>query len=92
MKVMPSISLGQVVQSKQGKDDQLFYVIVGINGNSLMLVNGRERTMKNPKKKNIRHVKIYQCICPTANNLERNQLLSNEAIRGFLNKYKPDNL
>lgn len=93
MSVVKPISLGQVVESTMGRDLHTRYLVVGILGGFVLAANGRERMIKNPKKKNTRHVKTYKRVFPLiAEKLESGRTISDEEIRGVLNSYKPDNL
>ncbi|MCL2817344.1 MAG: KOW domain-containing RNA-binding protein [Clostridiales bacterium] len=49
-------SPGQLVRSKQGRDQGEHYLVMQIKDNILFLTDGRKRGVKNPKKKNARHV------------------------------------
>ncbi|MCL2678128.1 MAG: KOW domain-containing RNA-binding protein, partial [Clostridiales bacterium] len=49
-------SPGQLVRSKQGRDQQQYYLVMQIKDDFLFLTDGRKRGVKNPKKKNARHV------------------------------------
>lgn len=53
------LRVGQKVRSLFGRDRGRDYLIVGFEGDHLLLLaNGKERTLSRPKKKNIRHVEI----------------------------------
>lgn len=43
----------------QGRDRDKFYVIVRAEGGYIWVADGVTRTLANPKKKNLRHVKLY---------------------------------
>ena len=47
---------GQVVISKQGRDKGLPMVVLAVQGNYLLLTNGRLRPLSKPKKKKCMHV------------------------------------
>ena len=49
---------GDVVLSLQGRDKAQLYVVCGMQGNMLLLADGKTRTRETPKKKNIKHVKL----------------------------------
>lgn len=52
----PDIQISDVVISVQGRDQgQLFYV-VGVEGDFLLLTNGKNRTLESPKRKKAKHV------------------------------------
>ena len=53
------LRVGQKVRSLVGRDRGQDYIIIGFEGDHLLfLANGKERTVKRPKKKNIKHVEI----------------------------------
>ena len=47
---------GDVVRSLAGHDKDGLYCVVSTQGGSLMLVNGTERKINSPKRKNVKHV------------------------------------
>lgn len=90
-----NISMGQLVTSVAGRDQMQVYLVVGIKNNKiLLLVNGRERKMANPKKKNIRHVNVLKSIAKgLAEKLQSGKKITDEEIRQAIQVlYKPDNL
>lgn len=51
---------GRLVASTAGRDSGNFYLVLDQPGDNMVrLVNGRERKLADPKKKNIRHIKVY---------------------------------
>ncbi len=57
MTTVDDVQLGQLVISKAGRDKDRFYLVANILDNSfIMVVDGDVKTMKNPKRKNIKHV------------------------------------
>lgn len=50
------IKIGQVVRSIAGRDQGRYYVVVGKEGDTLLLVDGYIRRIEFPKKKNPKHV------------------------------------
>lgn len=90
MSLVQLISLGQVVESITGRDAETIYLVVGIDGRSILLSDGRERPIIKPKKKNIRHVKVYERISEAlANKLIANQKVTNEEIRQAIANLQP---
>jgi len=91
-----NISIGQLVTSKAGRDESNIYLVVGTLGSKyLLLANGRERTFKNPKQKNIRHVNVLKSIAQgVAGKIQSGMKITDEEIRQQAIKvlYKPDNL
>ena len=49
---------GEVVQSKQGRDKGSYYVVTGVTEESALVVNGVKRKLENPKKKNVKHLRL----------------------------------
>jgi ribosomal protein L14E/L6E/L27E len=90
-----NISMGQLVTSIAGRDEMQVYLVVGItNNNVLLLANGRERKMLNPKRKNIRHVNVLKSIAKgAAEKLQSGMKVTDEEIRQAIQDlYKPENL
>ena len=90
-----NISMGQLVTSTAGRDEMQVYLVVGITNNQvLLLANGRERKMANPKRKNIRHVNVLKSIAKgAAEKLQSGVKVTDEEIRQAIQDlYKPENL
>lgn len=52
-----NFSVGQFCISKSGRDKGMIYVIYKIiDQNYVLLVNGKEKTITNPKRKNVKHL------------------------------------
>ena len=51
---------GEVVQSVQGRDEGRFYVVVRAENAFVWVADGKKRTLANPKRKNLRHVRLYE--------------------------------
>lgn len=56
----PSRWIGQIVRSMQGRDSGTLYLVIGTDSKDerLVLSDGRKHPVDQPKRKNIRHVKI----------------------------------
>ena len=50
---------GEVVQSVQGRDEGRFYVVVRAENGYVWVADGTGRTLSRPKRKNLRHVRLY---------------------------------
>ena len=57
MKVQNPV-VGGVAQSVAGRDKGRLYLIVGIEGEKLLLADGKYREAANPKTKNKKHVRL----------------------------------
>ena len=56
MEQREKIVAGQVVRSLRGHDKGLFYLIVRIDGNRVMVADGKYRKLDTPKAKNPLHI------------------------------------
>ncbi len=52
-----SIVNGNVVVSLLGRDKGKLYVVCQVDGNYVYVADGYNKTLNNPKKKNIKHIK-----------------------------------
>ncbi len=50
---------GTVAQSLQGRDKGALYVVLEEEGNFLYLADGKVRKLENPKRKNVKHVRLF---------------------------------
>lgn len=48
---------GDVVMSLKGHDKDKLYVVTGLEGDFLLLCDGKCKLLSHPKKKNIKHLK-----------------------------------
>jgi ribosomal protein L14E/L6E/L27E len=77
---------GQVVKSLAGRDKGKLYLIVGfVEGNRVLLADGRCRTVNSPKKKNLKHLQPYRCVFPEIKERIRQGNLNDNAVRNILN-------
>lgn len=53
---MSIVKTGEIVKSLAGHDTGEYYLVAGVNGDSLTLINGRNRNLQKPKAKKIKHV------------------------------------
>jgi ribosomal protein L14E/L6E/L27E len=49
---------GDIVKSLKGRDNGCIYAIISVENGVAYLANGRNRTVQNPKKKNIKHLEV----------------------------------
>jgi len=57
------IKTGQVVFSKSGRDKGKPFIVINTRDEYLYLVDGKLRTLNNPKKKKIKHVQPTNHVC-----------------------------
>ena len=50
------LKVGMLAISKAGHDKDSWYVVLNIEGNNVFLINGKNRTIDNPKKKKRKHL------------------------------------
>ena len=65
---------GRLVRSKAGRDKTRTFAILAVEGQMLLLADGRLRTLCRPKRKKNKHV------APTAAVLRQEDLASDEAL------------
>ena len=53
----PNIRISDVLMSTAGKDKTKLFYCVGTDGVYVLLVNGKERTLENPKRKKLKHTR-----------------------------------
>ncbi len=53
----PQICIADIVQPTAGHDQGLFYV-VGSDNDYVLLANGRQRKLEQPKRKKLKHVRM----------------------------------
>ncbi len=53
-----NVSKGNLVVALSGREKGQYFVVIEVAGNYALLVNGKTRTLTNPKKKNIKHLQI----------------------------------
>ena len=75
---------GQLVKSRQGRDKDHYYLVVGREGDSLFVVDGRKRGIENPKKKNLRHLQKSNQIAADLIAKAEGRQLRNEEIRAAI--------
>ena len=77
-------SVGAVVSATAGREKGELFLIVNENGEYAYLINGKSRTIENPKKKNKKHLHL---LCKSeVVGLDVNSL-SNAQVKNFLNNY-----
>ncbi|MBR6548515.1 MAG: KOW domain-containing RNA-binding protein [Clostridia bacterium] len=75
------IQFGRVVYSKAGRDQGEYLAVVGQEGNFLLLVNGKDRPLERPKKKNVKHVGLTNTV------LDNGSMSTNRSLRRTLKSF-----
>ena len=78
----PDIMISDVVISTTGRDrDRIFYV-VGVEEPYLMLANGKDRTLEQPKRKKRKHIAmVLRSETRVANKLRKGDKVLNSELR-----------
>ena len=71
---------GSIVKSRAGHDKNRYFVVLKIEGDYVYLSDGKERTIENPKKKNIKHIFL------TSSKIELCEM-TNKKLRVLLREY-----
>ena len=71
---------GQVVRSLAGHDKGELMVVLGVEKGRVLLCDGKHRKTENPKRKNIRHIKVLTQV------LDVSLMTTNRKIRKTLNE------
>jgi ribosomal protein L14E/L6E/L27E len=75
------IQIGRVVYSRAGRDKGEFLVVVGTEGEFLLVCNGKDRPLERPKKKNKKHIGL------TATVLDSGSMSTNRSLRRTLKSF-----
>ncbi len=80
-------SLGQAVYSKNGRDKGKAFLVVGIEGEYLLLADGKCRKLEKPKKKKQIHVqRINRVDLDVKEKLEKEEYLLDADLRKALKR------
>jgi large subunit ribosomal protein L14e len=78
------LKLGQLVKSLSGRDKEKLYLVIGFTANRILLADGRNRTVKNPKQKNRKHLQPYRVVMDEINKRFQHGDLNDTVIRNSL--------
>jgi len=81
------LKIGQVVKSRAGRDKGKHYLVVGLEGNWVLLANGRCRLLGKPKKKNPKHLQPYRFVIEEVKGRLQGGNLSDAVLREHLNSF-----
>lgn len=79
------LSVGDIVTSIRGRDKGFNYIVWSIEGDTLFLVNGKQRKIENPKKKKTIHVAFSSKSEILIQNLKLNKKINDAYLRKVLN-------
>ncbi|MDO5028546.1 MAG: KOW domain-containing RNA-binding protein [Bacillota bacterium] len=85
-----NLKVGQVVSSKNGRDAfKVFVILEVIDEKYVLIANGSNRTLANPKKKKVNHLNIYKKVFDQIESKECGKYQFNDAyIRRILQPYE----
>ena len=84
---------GWIVRSEAGRDKGEVFCVVGVDGERLLLADGKRRKADKPKAKKLGHVTVlsdHQSMFdhPTIEKLRQGQTLTNKALRRALGAFR----
>ena len=84
------VSVGDVVQSIAGRDKEKVFLVCKVENKWVFLVNGKERQTTNPKRKNLKHIKlvIKAKNIEMAKKIASGQPVSKDKVKGLLRLQK----
>lgn len=85
---MKPYQIGMLVRSKSGHDHGKVYVILDIQSEYLYVVDGRLRTLSNPKKKKMKHVQPIDVVLTEIAVMKQNNTLIDENIKRAIKLYE----
>lgn len=82
--------LARLVQSKRGRDKGRCFIIIGIlDDNHVIIADGDLRKLSRPKKKKLKHLKIFPQIAEEIKaKLEGDGRISDKEVRSILERFK----
>lgn len=89
MELTTDLKIGQIVKSKAGRDKGRVFLIYEVLDEQFVLVcDGDLRKIKNPKKKKVKHLVIYNTVLTEfAEKLQINENLNDAYVRKLLESY-----
>ena len=78
---MEALKPGQLVCSLAGRDKGEHFLVLKVEMRTAYLVNGRNRPLARPKKKNIAHLQKYERVADIEEALSSGRLTDNQVIR-----------
>ena len=78
------IEVGRVVRSKAGHDSNDIFAVVGSDENYVFIIDGKERRVEKPKRKNPKHVELTSYV------LSPEEMAANGRLKKALSKIKAE--
>ena len=74
------LKIGRVVRSSAGRDKGKYLAVIGIDGDKVLLCEGKERPLERPKVKKLKHVELTDRI------LEEAEMSTNRRLKKALSQ------
>lgn len=89
MDLTSDLSIGQVVKSRAGRDKgRVFLVLEILDDKHVLVVDGDLRRLEKPKKKNVKHLMVYNTVLEELKQkLDSNIEINNAYIRRLLEPF-----
>ena len=85
MEELAAIKPGQLVRSKAGRDRGKHYLVLKVlDDRNVLLVDGKKRSLSNPKKKNTIHLQKYRRGIKDFDQMIEERRINDGTIAGFL--------
>jgi large subunit ribosomal protein L14e len=77
--------VGRLAVSRSGRDAGSTYLVVGIEGPTVVFVaDGRTRSVGRPKRKNVKHLELGALVPQCAERIASGQALTDEEVRAAI--------
>lgn len=86
------MKVGNIVQALAGKEKGQIFVVVRLDDKYAYLSNGKRLKKDKPKKKSLKHVKLYDEEALTEESLDEKNEKVNALIRKFLSKKRSEHV
>ena len=78
---------GRVVESIQGRDKGIFFLVLEAAGDIVTIADGRHRRLENPKKKKTKHLRAKPVLLDLKNIRPEGGALQDSDLRSALQKH-----
>ncbi len=87
--MLDKLKEGDLVKNNTGKNKNEIFVVIGVDEKFAYIVNGKNRTSKNPKKKNKKHLtKLNKSASEVQDRLNKGMAIGKKTIKKALAENK----
>ncbi|MGI6097897.1 MAG: hypothetical protein ACOYBM_07275 [Dethiobacteria bacterium] len=79
---------GQVVRSLAGRDKGNFYLVIDVDGDYALVVDGDKRLIMKPKKKNCKHLQLFNYVDNELVEALKQNRVENALVRKILRSWR----